>query len=152
MSISERDPKDTRRVEEVRRREAVIRDALASEGQRLSQNVIVNLTRDLGVSRATAYRMIKRFRTCGAVVSPSGRPVGRPKGARVLDATRERLIREAIENFYLQPARPKFSDLVREIGKRCAKERLPTPNWRTIRARVHDVDMQTRMRRRNETE
>lgn len=152
MSMSERDPQEDRRPDELRRREDVIRETLAREGERLSQNVIHNLTRDLGVSRATAYRMIKRFRTCGAVTSPSARPVGRPKGARVLDAARERLIRDAIENFYLQPNRPKFSELVREIAQRCMKERLPAPNWRTIRARVQDIDARISAQLRNEPE
>lgn len=151
-SMIERDEKRSKRPEEGRRREEVIRELLMREGERLSQDVIKDLTRDLGVSRATAYRMIKTFRTCGAVTAPMTRPVGRPKGARVLDATRELLIRDAIENFYLQPSRPKFSQLVREISKRCLKERLPAPNWRTIKARVHDIDIQTRTRRRSETE
>lgn len=146
------DARKSRRPEEGRRREEIIRELLTREGERLSQNVIKDLTRDLGVSRATAYRMIKTFRTCGAVTAPSTRPVGRPKGARVLDPIRERLIRDAIEDFYLQPSRPKFSQLVREIGKRCQQERLPAPNWRTIKARVHDIDVQTRARRRSETE
>lgn len=150
MSMSEAELKGPRRPEVDRQREDVIRALLSRQGERLSQDVIQNLTRDLGVSRATAYRMIKRFRTCGAITAPSARPVGRPKGARVLDAAREALIRDAIENFYLQPARPKFSQLVREIGKRCMKERLPTPNWRTIKSRVHDIDVETRARRRNE--
>ncbi|MBY6242084.1 helix-turn-helix domain-containing protein [Methylosinus sp. Sm6] len=149
---NERDERRSRRPDEERRREEKIRELLTREGERLSQGAIQNLTRDLGVSRATAYRMIKTFRTCGAVTSPFTRPVGRPKGARVLDATREFLIRDAIENFYLQPSRPKFSQLVREINKRCLKERLPAPNWRTIKARVHDVDVETRARRRSESE
>lgn len=152
MMSCEREERRSRRPDEERRREEIIRDLLTREGERLSQGAIQNLTRDLGVSRATAYRMIKTFRSCGAVTSPLTRPVGRPKGARVLDATRELLIREAVENFYLQPSRPKFSQLVREIGKRCLKERLPAPNWRTIKARVHDIDVETRARRRSETE
>jgi putative transposase len=148
----EKDERRSRRPEEERRREERIRELLTREGERLSQGAIQDLTRDLGVSRATAYRMIKTFRACGAVTSPFARPVGRPKGARVLDATRETLIRDAIENFYLQPSRPKFSQLVREISKRCVKERLPAPNWRTIKARVHDIDVETRARRRSEAE
>lgn len=151
-SMGEKGESKGRRPDEGRRREEIIRELLMREGERLSQDVIKNLTRDLGVSRATAYRMIKTFRSCGAVTSPMTRPVGRPKGARVLDATREFLIRDTIDTFYLQPSRPKFSQLVREISKRCLKERLPAPNWRTIKARVHDIDIQTRARRRSETD
>jgi DtxR family manganese transport transcriptional regulator len=132
------------------RREAAVRAVLARVDGKLSQGLIEELKKDLGVSRATAYRMIKTFRSCGAVTSPLTRPVGRPKGARVLDPKRETLIREAIDTFYLQPRRPKFSELVQEIARRCQEKRLPPPNWRTVRARVQDVDVETRLRRRRE--
>jgi DtxR family transcriptional regulator, manganese transport regulator len=141
--------KDGSRPQKELLREQTIRALLAREGDRLSQGVIDALRRDLGVSRATAYRIIKTFRTCGTVTPPTNRPVGRPKGARVLDARREFIIRDTIEVFFLQPTRPKFNQLVREIGERCQKEQLPTPNWRTIKARVNDIDLAARARRRN---
>ncbi|MBI1868871.1 MAG: helix-turn-helix domain-containing protein [Methylocystis sp.] len=150
--MNDQSDKKNSRPEEGRRREEAVRELLARAPDRLSQSVISDLTTNLGVSRATAYRMIKTFRACGAVTSPLTRPVGRPKGARVLDAKREILVRETVENFYLQPTRPKFSQLVREISKRCLKERMPAPNWRTIKARVQDIDVQTRARRRGETD
>lgn len=143
--LREKDEKKSKRLEEHHRREDLVRELLTRKGQRLSQDAINDLTRDLGVSRATAYRMIKTFRSCGAIAGTT-RPMGRPKGARMLDAARECLIRDTIENFYLRPSRPKFSQLVREISKRCVKERLPAPNWRTIKARVQDIDVQTRSR------
>ena len=34
----------------------------------------------------------------------------------------------------------------------CEKAGLPPPNWRTIKARVEDIDLQARGRRRGETE
>jgi DtxR family manganese transport transcriptional regulator len=130
------------------RREAAVRELLKRVDGKLSQEVIEELKKDLGVSRATAYRMIKTFRSCGTVMAPSTRPVGRPKGARVLDPKREFLIHDAIRNFYLRPLRPKFSELVQEIGRRCREERLPPPNWRTIKSRVTDVVAQTQNGRR----
>ncbi|MFY9629950.1 MAG: hypothetical protein WAK03_17625, partial [Methylocystis sp.] len=131
------------RLQLQQKREAAVRALLGRSDGKLSQEAIEELKKDLGVSRATAYRMIKTFRTCGAVIAPSTRPVGRPKGARVLDPKREFLIHDAIRSFYLRPLRPKFSELVQEIGRRCREERLPAPNWRTIKARLHDVLMQT---------
>lgn len=130
---------DNPRVQLQQRREAAVRSLLGRNEGKLSQDAIEELKKDLGVSRATAYRMIKTFRTCGAVIAPSTRPVGRPKGARVLDPKREFLIHDAIRSFYLRPLRPKFSELVQEIGRRCREERLPPPNWRTIKSRLHDV-------------
>jgi len=130
------------------RREEAVRALLGRVEGKLSQEMIEELKKDLGVSRATAYRMIKTFRSCGAVIAPSTRPVGRPKGARVLDPRREQLIDDAIRTFYLRPLRPKFSELVQEIGRRCRDERLPTPNWRTIKARLADVLSQAQRPRR----
>jgi len=74
--------------------------------------------------------------------------VGRPKGERVLDAPREFLIRDAILSFYFLPhSPPNFSQLVDEIKSRCQKRGLPAPNWRTIKTRLHDFDIQLRARR-----
>lgn len=136
------------RAEDARRRTDAVRDIIMQAGQRLSQNDIKNLTGKLGVSRATAYQMVRTFRSCGAVTDPATRPVGHPKGTRMLDATRELLIRDAILGFYLLPASPpSFSQLVDEIKYRCQKKELPAPNWRTIKTRVYDIEIQQRARR-----
>ena len=121
------------------RREQAVRALLGRVDGKLSQDAIEELKKDLGVSRATAYRMIKTFRACGAVIAPTTRPVGRPKGSRVLDPRREFIIEDAIRTYYLRPLRPKFSELVQEIGRRCRDERLPAPNWRTVKARLADI-------------
>jgi putative transposase len=136
--MREKDPNDPRTQIQLRR-EAAVRALLGRTDGKLSQEIIEDLKKDLGVSRATAYRMIKTFRSCGMVVAPTTRPVGRPKGARVLDPKREFVIHDAIRNFYLRPLRPKFSELVQEIGRRCRAEHLPSPNWRTIKSRVQDI-------------
>jgi len=138
IKMREKDPNNPRSQIQLRR-EAAVRALLGRTDGKLSQEIIEDLKKDLGVSRATAYRMIKTFRSCGMVVAPTTRPVGRPKGARVLDPKREFLIHDAIRNFYLRPLRPKFSELVQEIGRRCRAERLPPPNWRTIKSRVQDI-------------
>jgi DtxR family manganese transport transcriptional regulator len=140
------------RSENKQRRDAVLQAVLARVDGRLSQNIIEELKKDLGVSRATAYRMIKTFRTCGAAFSPTRRPVGRPKGARVLDPKREELIHEAIRVFYSKPTRPRFSELVQDIARCCRDERLPAPNWRTIRARLRDFDAAKGHRRNGASE
>lgn len=141
------DDKKDWRAEEARRRADAVREIITRAGKKLSQNEIKGVIEKLGVSRATAYRMIRTFRSCGAVTDPATRPVGRSKGARMLDASREFLIRDAILNFYLLPySPPRFSQLVDEIKSRCQKRGLPAPNWRTIKTRVRDIDIQLRAR------
>jgi len=122
-----------------KRREEALREFLAAAVGKPSSAIVEELKKDLGVSRATAYRIVKNFRTCGAVAS-STRPVGRPKGARGLDPLRERLIQEAIKAHYSKKVRPRFSALVEEVRKRCKERLLPPPNWRTIRARLRDFE------------
>ncbi|WP_348630439.1 hypothetical protein [Mesorhizobium sp. M1A.T.Ca.IN.004.03.1.1] len=79
------------------------------------------------MSRATIYRLIKVFRKGGTVTSLLDRTRGRPKGSRTLDEKRQEIIRSTI-----------------------ATAGLKSPNWRTIKARVEDVDLETRAKRRGE--
>ena len=144
MSLTTLHESKAARSEETLRREAAVREIILHAGERLTRDDIKQVTGKLGVSRATAYRMIKTFRTCGAVIDPSAKPVGRPKGARVLDPAREALIRDAILTFYFRPAPPKFSQLLEEIKIRCEARGLAVPNWRTIRTRVRDLDIERR--------
>ncbi|MEF3367634.1 transposase [Methylocystis sp. 9N] len=122
-----------------KQREEALRELLTATVGKSSASIVEELKKDLGVSRATAYRMVKTFRTCGAVTCAT-RPVGRPKGARGLDPLRERLIQEAIKAHYSKTLRPKFSALVQDVRKRCKDQLLPPPNWRTIRARLRDFE------------
>jgi DtxR family manganese transport transcriptional regulator len=86
--------------------------------------IVAELKKCLGISRATAYRLIKSFRTCGAI-STSTRTVGRPKGTRGLDPKCEHIIETALAAFAAEPVRAPFSLLVREIARRRKAEALP---------------------------
>jgi hypothetical protein len=135
------------RAAQARVRTDAIREIILQAGKRLSQEHIEEVKGKLGVSRSTAYRMIKTFRACGAVVDPNARPIGRPKGSRMLDATREYLIRDTIETFYFSPLAPTYTRLYEEIRERCRKNGLRPPNWRTVRSRVNDMEARVKMHR-----
>ncbi len=104
----------------------------------------------LGMSRASLYRLIRLFRTGGTVTALMPRTAGRPQGLRLLDAKREAVIRQALKDFYLKPTRPPFARLVHEVQTRCLKQDLSPPNWRTIKQRLIGIDLRTRARRRGE--
>ena len=140
------------RWKEACRREEAIRDLLSGNPDGLKGRDVADLAWELGLSRATAYRMIRLFRAGGSVTSLMDRTRGRREGFRTLDKEREEIIRQAIAGFYLKPTRPPFSKLCRQILVSCEKAGLQPPNWRTIKARVEDVYLQTRGRRRGETE
>jgi putative transposase len=130
------------RLKSHKRREDSLRQLLTETMDKPSREIVEELKKDLGVSRATAYRMMKTFRTCGAVTAPWTRPVGRPKGARCLDPRREQLIQEAIKGYYSHALRPRFRALVEDVQRRCNEELLP--NWRTIRKRLRDFEGRNR--------
>jgi putative transposase len=85
----------------------------------------------LGVSQATAYRLVRLFRERGTVSSLVDRKRGRRKDHRTLDKEREEIIRTAIARFYLKPTRPPFSRLVREVQTNCVSA--------GVRAQTHKV-------------
>jgi DtxR family transcriptional regulator, manganese transport regulator len=138
------DKEERQNVSSQRRREDALRLLLANSNVASTRTIVDELKKDLGVSRATAYRMMKSFRTCGATGPSSSRSVGRPKGTRGLDPNRERIIESAVTAFVGEPDRPRFSALVQEIALRCREEKLPPPNWRTVRARLRDFENQAK--------
>jgi putative transposase len=105
---------------------------------------------ELAVGRATIYRLLARFRAVEvtSALMPSRR--GRPHGARSLDRRREVIISSEISRFYLKPERPRLSHLIDRIGSRCHQEGLPTPDWRTVRARVQSLDAEFMPRKRQD--
>ena len=103
-----------------------------------------------GMSRASLYRLIRLFRADGTVTALMPRTAGRPQGLRLLDANREAVIRQALKDVYLKPTRPPFAGRVREVQTRCIEQSLSPPNWRTVKQRVLEVDLQTRAKRRGD--
>ncbi|WP_327436802.1 TniB family NTP-binding protein [Sinorhizobium meliloti] len=110
------------------------------------------LATELEISRATAYRLIKLFRAGGTVMSLVDRKRGRPQGHRVLDDQREKIIRTTINRYYLTRNRPTVSQLVRDVQTNCMSAGLKPPHRRTIKARLEEIDLQKRSKRRGETE
>ena len=104
----------------------------------------------LGLSQATAYRLVKLFRAGGTVFSLVDRKRGRPEGHRTLDEKREEIVRTTINAFYLKRTRPTVSQLVRDVRTNCVSAGLKPPHRRTIVARLEDIDLQKRARRRGE--
>ncbi|RWN61454.1 MAG: helix-turn-helix domain-containing protein [Mesorhizobium sp.] len=133
------DEVDQQGWDEACRRADAIRDFLRQQPDGSTIGDVARLAAELGLSRATIYRLIKVFRRGGTVTSLLDRTRGRPKGSRTLFA-----------GFYLKPTRPPFSRLVREVQANCMSAGLKSPNWRTIKARVEDIDLETRAKWRGE--
>ncbi|WP_244562573.1 helix-turn-helix domain-containing protein [Ensifer aridi] len=110
------------------------------------------LATELEISQATAYRLIKLFRTGGTVMSLVDRKRGRPEGHRALDDRREEIIRTTINRYYLTRNRPAVSQLIRDVQTNCMSVGLKPPHRRTIKARLEDIDLQKRAKRRGEND
>jgi putative transposase len=132
------------------RRADVLRRLLTASDAGARSKLIALAASQLAISRATVYRLLARFRTAEvtSALLPSRR--GRPAGARSLDQMREAIIAREISRFYLKPERPRLSHLIDRIGSRCHQEGLPTPDWRTVRARVRSLDVDLVARRRQD--
>lgn len=94
----------------------------------------------LGIRRAYVYRLLAAYRRRPQTSTLVPKHRGRPEKARVLDGKVEAVIKSAITGFYLTRERPRFSDLMREIEARCHSETLDTPDYRTVRRRLNDLD------------
>ncbi len=115
------------------RRHQAIRELLGRHRGRLTMADVANVARELGVSRATLYRLIGLYRTAGSVEALRPRRPGRPAGTRILPDAVETIVRAAIAE-----ARPgtTLGQLVARIHARCQAAGLPSPHRRTIRARL----------------
>lgn len=136
--------------DEACRRADAIRALLRRCPDRQTRSDVSALAVEISVSQATAYRLIKLFRNGGTVLSLVGRKRGRADGSRFLDGSREQIIRETIKSHYLKPTRPTVSQLVRDVQTNCNSAGLKPPHRRTVMARVNDIDLQHRAKRRGE--
>lgn len=113
------DAEDRPGWDEACRREAAIRNLLNRHPKRLKVAAVDDVAWELGVSRATLYRLIGRYRASGTVDGLSGSGRERREGARFLGEAKETLIRQIIEREYLQPTRPSFRRVLEHIRLAC---------------------------------
>ena len=135
---------------EAHRRADAIRRFLRNRPDTRSVSEVLDLAKELGVSKATAYRLVKAFRAGATVTSLVDRKRGRPHGHSVLDDEREEIIRTTINAVFLTRNRPAISELVRKVEEKCIAANLSVPHRRTIVARVKSIDLQKRAKRRGE--
>lgn len=127
--------------DEACRRADVIREFLRGRTRNATAAQVADLAAAMEVSQATAYRLIKLFRSGGTVLSLVGRKRGRPEGHRVLDDQREQIVRTTISAYYLKQTRPTVSQLVRDVQTNCISVGMKPPHRRTIVTRLRDIDV-----------
>ncbi|MGO9431567.1 Mu transposase C-terminal domain-containing protein [Rhodoblastus sp.] len=125
------------------RREDVLRGLAERFPKGLPRAAVFDACALLGVSRATLFRLVKRFKTQETVSSLLPRKKGRGVGSKNDDPKRDLLIRRTIERVYLTPERATLGRLVNEIRLLCIQESLDPPSWRTVKARLEEFDLRT---------
>ncbi|WP_377082701.1 Mu transposase C-terminal domain-containing protein [Roseomonas xinghualingensis] len=116
--------------------------------ERTTRAEVEAAARDLGIGRAYCYRLLRRLRAERTVTAVLPRSRGRRVGARILGNDIERIIGEAIDEFYLDRQRPSVAVLVREIARRCAERGLTAPSYKAVAPRVRALDRREVVRRR----
>ena len=129
--------------EEACRREDILRELVERFPDRSPLSAVDDGCGSLGVSRATLYRLIERFKAQKTVSSLLPRKPGRAVGSKDQDPARDLLIRRTIERLYLTPERATFARLVNEVRLLCVQDGLPPPSWRTVKARLAEFDLRT---------
>jgi putative transposase len=148
--MAEESTEDRPGWDEACRREAAIRDLLHRFPKRLRITAVDDVAWELGVSRATLYRLIERYRATRTVDGLCGPGRGRPEGTRFLNPAQETLIRQIIEREYLKPTRPPFRRVLEHIGLACRARGWPAPTWRTVKSRLLLIDQRVQAVRRGD--
>jgi putative transposase len=133
------------------RREEAIQDLLRRYPDRMTLSAVEGVAWEPGLSRATLYRLIERYRAARTVEAVIDRGRERPKGTLGIEPARDALIREFIEREYLKPTRPPLRRIIGHIAAACHQQGFAAPTWRTVKARLQLIDERTRASRRGET-
>jgi len=120
--------------EEARRCMSVIR-RLAENASR-GQRDIDCAVQELGFSRAQVYILLRRYLADPRLTSLLPRRRGPDRGFSKLSDEVERAVDKTIESVYLSKERPKVSDLVLEIRRRCRAAGLSAPGRKAIVTRL----------------
>lgn len=98
---------------------------------------VVAAAAELGSSVTQVYEMLRRFLDNPRLTSLLHRQRGPIRGGVRLSAEINQLIDEAIETLYLTRQRPRLTDLVTQIRKRCREAGLTAPRRKAITARLN---------------
>ncbi|MGI8476672.1 MAG: Mu transposase C-terminal domain-containing protein [Thermomicrobiales bacterium] len=104
--------------------------------------------RELGVSERQIYRLLRRCREGGGELTallPTGSDGGRGKPR--LEARRDDLVRDVVDDLYLTPQRLSAERIVQEVRRRAADGKLRPPAASTVRRRIAALTLDERRRR-----
>lgn len=108
---------------------------------------------EAGVSAATLYRWIERYRRRRLVTDLVKQRRGWQPGVSRLEPTANAVIEDVIETYYLvTEQRVSMQDVVDQVKVRCAQRGVTAPSAATVRRRLHRIDEKRRLRGRGQKE
>jgi putative transposase len=107
---------------------------------RLTTREVDEAADKLNLSRAYVYRLLAAFRTRPRTSTLLHKTEGRRPGSRFISPEVELIVECAIDSFYLQRLEPPFSALVRQIQADCHRAGFKSPDRKTVRRRVLELD------------
>jgi putative transposase len=115
---------------------------------RVGKETIDAAAREMGVSRAYCYRLLRRFRDSPTASALAPGKVGRGPGSKVLPSAIEEIIEAAIDDCWMKPEHPPLAAVVREVERRCSASGVAAPTYKAVRARVLSRELRQELRRR----
>jgi putative transposase len=128
-------------------RERIIR-LLATETGPMRPRIIAAAAR-LNASPRTIERWLSQLRHAPQTSSLVAEKAGRKRGVKLLDAARESVVNEVIEDTYLRRPRAKPERVYLEVNVRCASRHLPAVSRKTVLARIRRLDPRLVARKRH---
>ncbi|WGL59426.1 DDE-type integrase/transposase/recombinase [Pigmentibacter sp. JX0631] len=98
---------------------------------------------ELGISKRTLSRLIKRYKASGNLLSalapqpPSG-GLGKPR----INENVESIIHKVVRELYLDKQKRKISKIVQEIRRRCIEANITPPGQNTVRRRISQLSLE----------
>ena len=130
--------------EEAERRAAV----LAKLPDQLAQGDVKRAVRELGVSRATLFRLVKQFRDDGRTSALLPDVRGPKPGMLPLDAAVEAIVSRLLREFYATRRKPTRTRFWREVAADCRAQGLAPPSIRRLGRWLEQKDQAKLMAKR----
>lgn len=123
----------------------ILQPILAARGD---MAVVAEVCRANKLGKSTIYRWLQAYEQTGSVRSLVELPHTGGKNKSRLDASRAAIIEEAITTHYLTRQKKTVSEVIWEIKRQCRQAKLPVPADSTVRRRVHQLDEEEKVRKR----
>lgn len=95
---------------------------------------------ELNLSTRQVNRLLRKFTSAQTATALLPEPPGRKPGTMMLRPDEEAVLMRLVEDYYLQPERPRIADLHRKVAKEFRRLGWSAPTFGTVHRRVRALD------------